>query len=120
MDREREKSRARKRRAHQFRKRTMAFRIMRQQWLWMVGSSLYQKLSREESERKCREQAARLADRMCSCSCSMCGNPRRHFKTRTRQEKKQRDFSESNLDEIGIHWSSVRSLSSFLRDLRTE
>lgn len=31
----------------------------------------------------------KLADNMCCCSCSGCGNPRRHFKEITIQEKKQ-------------------------------
>jgi hypothetical protein len=34
------------------------------------------------------ERAIKMADRLCSCSCSMCGNPRKWFEYKTRQEMK--------------------------------
>jgi len=33
------------------------------------------------------EVLARFADSIPTCSCYMCGNPRRHFKRRTRKER---------------------------------
>lgn len=38
------------------------------------------------------EKAITLADHLASCSCHMCGNPRKFFKEKTLQEKK---FDES-------------------------
>ena len=37
------------------------------------------------------DKAETLADHLACCSCTMCGNPRKHFKDKTIQEKKEDD-----------------------------
>lgn len=63
------------RRAHKFRMRRRAERIMKD---W--GSS--------NRPFPAREQALYMADNMQICSCYMCGNPRRHLGGRTMQERR--------------------------------
>lgn len=40
------------------------------------------------------DKRAKLADHLAKCSCSMCGNPRRHFGEVTLQERKKGDGQE--------------------------
>ena len=58
------------RRHHKFRIRENAKRALK--WLW---GDLYNEI-----------YALKRAEHMTNCSCAMCGNPRKHFNGRTRQE----------------------------------
>jgi hypothetical protein len=42
-------------------------------------------------------QVGKLVHTPANCSCEMCGNPRKFFKQRTIQEKKQLEFMESQI-----------------------
>jgi hypothetical protein len=42
----------------------------------------------------------RLANHLASCSCHMCGNPRRHFAELTMQERKAVEAAKSQVQEI--------------------
>lgn len=64
-----------KRRHHRFRIRNKAKRVLK----WLMGD-LYDDID-----------TAKRADHMAGCSCSMCGNPRKYFNERTRQEKLDAD-----------------------------
>ena len=59
-----------KRRHHKFRVREKAKRVLK----WLMDD-LY-----DETD------ATKRADHMAGCSCSMCGNPRKYFNERSRQE----------------------------------
>ena len=59
-----------KRRHHKFRVRENAKRAMK----WLLGD-LYDE-----------DAVTKRADHMANCSCWMCGNPRKYFNERTRQE----------------------------------
>ena len=64
-----------KRRHQKFRVREKAKRVFK----WVMGD-LY-----EETH------ATKRADHMANCSCVMCGNPRKHFNERSRQENVDSD-----------------------------
>lgn len=81
------------RRHHLYRQRRRAERILKQD----------QMITEEEAK----TAAVYRADHLSTCSCDMCGNPRKHWKEETLQEKKSNiDFKEQ-LDELGplSHWN---------------
>jgi hypothetical protein len=56
-----------------------------------------------------RLQAVRLAEHLKNCSCHLCGNPRRIWGARTRQELCAEAAAEEDLCEEGLSALSVRS-----------
>jgi hypothetical protein len=63
------------RRHHRFRVRQKAKRVLK----WLMGDCFDPKF------------ADKRAEHMANCSCSMCGNPRKFFGERTRQESVDAD-----------------------------
>jgi len=50
-------------------------------------SRFWDYLPEEDIEREKHFRVCLWAENMAKCSCGMCGNPRRHFDDKTRQEK---------------------------------
>jgi len=74
------------RRAQKFRMRARAERVIRS---WYNPGRPY----------PVDEFVRHMADNMQSCSCEGCGNPRRHFKELTIQEKKQNEETDTEATE---------------------
>ena len=60
------------------------------------------------NEEVIRERVKRNYNHMCSCSCHLCGNPRKHFKIQTTQERRADMFAKSQFEDFGVFWRGSR------------
>jgi len=108
MDRYEEKEKARKRRAHKFRIRERARQYARHVYGYNEREySYYGRIlfsgsygeTREEHIRSLVDREVQMSETRPRCSCTMCGNERSYFGTRTLQEKRFFDQMKDELKE---------------------
>lgn len=119
MLRERQKEWARKRRINKFRIREKARQYAKHVYGFSereyayYGSVLFRGKMGETREAHIQElvdNEVQGAETRPRCSCSMCGNPRKHFKARTRAELKATFDAEAQLEESGVRLDQARSV----------
>lgn len=119
MLREREKEKARRRRNDKFRMREKARQYAKHVYGFSereyayYGSILFRGKVGETREAHIQElvdNEVRRAETRPRCSCTMCGNPRRHFKARTRVELKVAFDAEVQLEESGVRIEQAKRL----------
>jgi len=89
-----EKEKYRNRRNNKFRRR----RQKKQYYLDLWDDYGFD--SREDFEKWVDDMARKTGDLRSPCSCSMCGNARRHFAELTRAELKFLDFSKDSIKDL--------------------
>lgn len=129
MDREQQKEKARERRNHKFRIRRRAREYAKHVYghnereLYSYPRVYVPKNepfpSREKYIQDLLDRCEQMAETRPRCSCSMCGNPRRHFKVRTRQELKGTLDTEAQLEEMGIPRDRAKSVYQRILRRRT-
>jgi len=56
-----------------------------------------------ETDKDIEDRARKMYNHFTDCSCSMCGNPRKHHQEHTTQERKHAQKMKTQLKELGLY-----------------
>jgi len=125
MDREKQKEKARKRRNNKFRIREKARQYVKHAYGYNERDYSYNlrfymrpekaEPTREKEIERLIEREVQMAETRPRCSCDMCGNRRKHFDARTRQELKGTFDAEAQLEEAEISPASAKRVCRRIR-----